>query len=115
MLRYQRRPEGLIHEIGLPAHRAMPDAYVTAHHLRDLLNAASVEQLIAWSGEPGLLPRVPAGEHRGKAWQDLSDAALELLAKDRDLDVRFSADAELQRRGVAPAAAPALPAQRKLL
>jgi exodeoxyribonuclease X len=115
MLRYQRRPEGLIHEIGLPAHRALPDAYVTAHHLRDLLNAASVEQLIAWSGEPGLLPRVPAGEHRGKAWQDLSDAALMILAKDRDLDVRFSADTELQRRGAAPAAAAAQPAQQKLL
>jgi exodeoxyribonuclease X len=46
MLRYQRMPEGLVHEIGLPAHRAMPDAYVTAHHLRDLLNAASLEQLL---------------------------------------------------------------------
>ncbi|WP_364653512.1 hypothetical protein [Agrobacterium radiobacter] len=40
MLRYRRRPEGLIHEIGLPAHRAMPDAYVTARHLRYELNAA---------------------------------------------------------------------------
>jgi exodeoxyribonuclease X len=115
MLRYQRHPEGLIHEIGLPAHRAMPDAYVTAHHLRDLLNAVSVEQLLAWSAEPGLLPRVPAGEHRGKPWRDLSDAALGILAKDRDLDVRFSADTELQRRGAAPATAPALPAQPKLL
>lgn len=27
MLRYQRMPEGLVHEIGLPAHRAMPDAW----------------------------------------------------------------------------------------
>lgn len=35
MLRYQRMPEGLVQELGLPAHRAMPDAYVTAHHLRE--------------------------------------------------------------------------------
>src|SRR5690606_36308473 len=56
MLRYQRMPEGLVHELGLPAHRAMPDAYVTAHHLRDMLNEATVEQLLAWSAEPGLLP-----------------------------------------------------------
>jgi DNA polymerase III epsilon subunit-like protein len=35
-LRYQRRPEGLLHEMGLPAHGALPDAYVTAHHLRRL-------------------------------------------------------------------------------
>lgn len=34
MLRYQRMPAGLVHETGLPAHRAMPDAYVTAHHPR---------------------------------------------------------------------------------
>ncbi|MFC3320000.1 hypothetical protein ACFOHY_24775 [Rhizobium rosettiformans] len=27
-------PEGLVHEIGLPDHRAMPDAYVV-HHLRE--------------------------------------------------------------------------------
>ena len=30
MLRYLRRPQGLVHELGLPAHRALPDAYVTA-------------------------------------------------------------------------------------
>jgi exodeoxyribonuclease X len=41
-------PEGLIHHIGLPAHRAMSDAYVTAHHLRDLLNEVSAEQLVTW-------------------------------------------------------------------
>ena len=40
---------------------AGPDAYVTAHHLRDMLNEASLEQLLEWSQEPGLLPRVPVG------------------------------------------------------
>jgi exodeoxyribonuclease X len=114
MLRYQRHPEGLVHELGLPAHRALPDAYVTAHHLRDLLNAASLEDLLAWSGEPGLLPRVPAGDHRGKAWRDLSDTALQLLAKDRDRDVRFSAETELRRRGEQPDAPPPAPRQPTL-
>jgi len=56
MLRYQRKPDGLIHELGLPAHRALPDAYVTAHHLRDMLNAASLDQLLTWSREPGSCP-----------------------------------------------------------
>jgi exodeoxyribonuclease X len=51
MLRYQRMPEGMIRELGLPAHRALPDAYVTAHHLRDMLNEVSLEQLLAWSSE----------------------------------------------------------------
>jgi exodeoxyribonuclease X len=114
MLRYQRRPEGLVHELGLPAHRALPDAYVTAHHLRDLLNAAPLEDLLAWSREPGLLPRVPAGEHRGKAWPDLADDAVRLLARDRDRDVRFSAERELGRRGEDPPVAASRPVQRPL-
>jgi exodeoxyribonuclease X len=106
-LRYQRRPEGLVHELGLPAHRALPDAYVTAHHLRDLLNAASLEQLIAWSREPGLLPRAPAGPERGKLWRDVPLEALQAYAKERDPDVRFSAGHELSRRGQAEPTAPA--------
>lgn len=98
MLRYLRRPEGLVHERGLPAHRARPDAYVTAHHLRDMLNAAPLETLIAWSRQPGLLPRVPAGARRGLSWPALDDTTLRLLAEDRDPDIRFSALTELARR-----------------
>ncbi|WP_029916139.1 DNA polymerase III subunit epsilon [Caulobacter sp. UNC358MFTsu5.1] len=115
MLRYQRMPEGLVHELGLPAHRALPDAYVTAHHLRDMLDAASLEQLLAWSREPGLLPRVPTGPERGKPWDRLAAEALSTLAQDRDPNIRFSAETELRRRGEAPAAAEAEPAQRTLL
>jgi exodeoxyribonuclease X len=114
-LRYDRQPEGLVHELGLPAHRALPDAYVTAHHLRDMLNEASLEQLLAWSREPGLLPRVPAGPERGKAWRDLRDEALRSSAQERDPDVRFSAETELRRRGALGQVEPAQPAQQGLL
>ena len=93
-----------MHELGLPAHRAGPDAYVTAHHLRDMLNAASVEQLLAWSREPGLLPRVPAGPMRGRPWSDLETGALCGYAAERDADVRFSAQTELDRREGRPSA-----------
>lgn len=99
MLRYLRRPEGLDHDLGLPAHRAFPDAYVTAHHLRDMLNRVSLDQLLDWSRQPGLLPRVPTGPNRGQPWSALSDAALATLARDRDIDIRFSAEHERQRRG----------------
>ena len=99
MLRNLRRPEGLVHERGLPAHRAVPDAYVTAHHLRDMLNTVPVDQLLAWSKTPGLLPRVPGGASRGQAWSKLSREVLEALARDRDGDIRFSAHIELERRG----------------
>jgi exodeoxyribonuclease X len=115
MLRYQRMPEGLVHEIGLPAHRAMPDAYVTAHHLRDLLNAASLEQLLAWSREPGLLPRVPAGPDRGKSWDRLGTDALMEFARDRDVDIRFSAQTELTLRGNSGQTESGVPAQQTLL
>lgn len=115
MLRYQRKPIGLVHELGLPAHRAMPDAYVTAHHLRDMLNVVSVDQLLAWSKEPGLLPRVPSGADRGKNWQEIGEASLDAYAGDRDVDVRFSAEIELQRRGKVAVSMPVAPAQGRLL
>lgn len=115
MLRYQRMPEGLVHEIGLPAHRAMPDAYVTAHHLRDMLNEASLDRLLLWSSEPGLLPRVPSGPDRGKGWNQISDAALRALALDRDADIRFSAGTELRRRGELVVPEPLASAQPNLL
>lgn len=103
VLRYWRKPVGLDRDLGLPVHRALPDAYVTAHHLRDMLSEASVEQLLEWSDVPGLLPRVPAGPERGKAWAMLDDALLRVFATDRDEDVRYSAQFEQARRGLAPA------------
>lgn len=115
MLRYQRRPAGLVHELGLPAHRALPDAYVTAHHLRDMLNAAPLEQLLAWSAEPGLLPRVPKGDLRGRPFAAISAEDLARLAGDRDIDIRFSATAELQRRALIEDPVAPVPAQPTLL
>lgn len=98
MLRYFRMPQGLEHERGLPAHRAFPDAYVTAHHLRDMLNEASVAQLIEWSKLPGLLPRVRYGPDRGKEWSEIDDDSLDGFLQDRDADIRYTAQVELERR-----------------
>jgi exodeoxyribonuclease X len=115
-LRYWRRPMGLDRATSLPAHRAGPDAYVTAHHLRDMLALASVEQLLAWSAEPALLPRVPFGVQRGRRWSELDDAALERILRGEaggNIDMVFSARMERARRdgGVARVA----PAQSTLL
>ncbi|OYY75338.1 MAG: DNA polymerase III subunit epsilon [Sphingomonas sp. 28-62-20] len=98
VLRYWRRPEGIDQERGLPAHRAFPDAYVTAFHLRDMLNIASVAQLIEWSSLPGLLPRVRNGPDRGKDWRELEEDVLATFAADRDPDVRYTAEQEQARR-----------------
>lgn len=98
-MRYERMPDGLDRALGLPAHRAGPDAYVTAHHLRDMLREAGLDQLIAWSQEPALLVRVPFGPHRGRRWTDLDDAALDaILERNSDRDVRFTARHERGRR-----------------
>ena len=115
VLRYWRMPAGLDREIGLPVHRATPDAYVTAHHLRDMLNAASLQQLLAWSDEPGLLPRVPAGPERGRSWAELDTATLQRLAKDSDEDVRFTATTELRRQDCNGPLPTAQPLQRRLI
>ncbi len=98
VLRYWRKPDGLDHERGLPAHRAFPDAYVTAFHLRDMLNEVPVEQLLEWSRLPGLLPRVRYGPDRGKDWREIDDDSLTGFLSDRDVDIRFTAETELARR-----------------
>ncbi len=101
-LRYWRRPAGLDRATGLPAHRAGPDAYVTAHHLRDMLALASVEQLLAWSAQPALLARVPSGALRGRRWDELDEAQLERVLSGelgQNQDVLFSARSERARRG----------------
>ena len=109
-LRYWRRPEGLHRTTSLPAHRAGPDAYVTAHHLRDMLALAGVEQLLAWSAEPALLARVPFGVHRGRRWEELDEAALgRILGGEAggNVDLMFSARMERGRREGGQKAGPA--------
>ena len=105
-LRYWRRPQGLDRALGMPAHRAAPDAYVTAHHLRDMLALSGVAQLLAWSAEPALLARVPHGASRGRRWADLDEAALaRILEGDAggNVDLLFTARTERDRRGGQPA------------
>ncbi len=123
-LRYWRDPAGLDRATGLPAHRAGPDAYVTAHHLRDLLAAAPLEALLRWSAEPALLIRVPQGPFRGRLWPDLADEALDALASGahgQNADLLFTARHERRRREAigagdgAAAATEAVDAQATLL
>ncbi|MCQ8241045.1 exonuclease domain-containing protein [Rhizosaccharibacter radicis] len=107
-LRYSRRPSGLDREKGLPAHRAGPDAYVTAHHLRDMLEAAPLEDLVEWSGEPALLVKMPFGPLRGRRFRDLDEDALGSLMRTdghRATDIGFTVRQEMLRRGLGNATA----------
>ena len=59
-LRYWLKPRDFRSEFASPVHRAQPDAFVTSLILCELLRVATVDDLIAWTDEPVLLPTVPA-------------------------------------------------------
>jgi exodeoxyribonuclease X len=76
----------------LPTHRALPDTYVTAHLLRQILTRASIDDLVSWSRQPVLLNKVTFGKHRGSKWTDVPDDYLDwIISKDFDEDVMHTA------------------------
>jgi len=98
-LRYWRKPIGLQRDIASVAHRAYQDAYVTAFHLRDLLELAPIEDLIKWSSEPALQVRCHIGKQRGMLWRHVDYSFLEWVAsRDFDEDVLFTVNHEMDRR-----------------
>ena len=98
-LRYWRKPEGLDRAVADRAHRAYPDAYVTAFLLRDMLELAPLEQLIAWTNQPALLAKIPFGALRGQPWSAADEGLLRwILNKDFSEDIHFTARAELAKR-----------------
>lgn len=103
VLRYWREHE---HdpEFAMPPHRAAPDAVVTSNILWDMLDLASIEQLIAWSGEPKFMPRVPFGKHKGASWAEVPDDYLAWMTRqaDMDADVIWNANRELKDRALLP-------------
>ena len=74
-LRYWLEDQGKIapdHALTQPAHRAGPDAYVTAHILKALIDAgATGKQMVAWTKEPRLLRKCPIGKFRGQPWSEV--------------------------------------------
>lgn len=99
VLRYWRNLD-LAPDLAMPAHRAGPDAWVTAHLLIDLLKSASVERLMAWNRDEPDPMQVPFGKHRGKAWSETPIDYLQWLTAQADMSdtVRTLALAELARR-----------------
>lgn len=86
--------------LAMPPHRAGPDAFVTANILRRALDEATVDQMIEWTKQPSLLPRVTFGKHRGKGWHEVDDGYLEWILRqtDMDADVVFTARHHLKAR-----------------
>jgi exodeoxyribonuclease X len=103
-LRYWLEDAGKItpvHALTQPAHRAGPDAYVTAHILRALFEAgATVRKMVAWTMEPRLLPTCPIGKFRGKPWPEVEAGFLGWMLRQPTMeeDLRWNAQREIERR-----------------
>ena len=106
-LRYWLKPKGFRSDFASPVHRAQPDAFVTSLILRELLRVATVDDLIAWTSEPVLLPRVTFGRHRGCRWDEVPVDYLEWITErsDHSEDVRFTAIHALTARCGTPSLA----------
>jgi exodeoxyribonuclease X len=83
-----------------PPHRALPDAIVTAYIMREALKHAKLADMIAWSEEPPLLPKIGFGKHRGSNWNEVPRDYLDWILdkSEMDDDVKWNARRELDRR-----------------
>jgi exodeoxyribonuclease X len=103
-LRYWLEDQGLLQGIDpaacQPAHRAGPDAYVTAWILRELLGRCTGKEMVAWTREPRLLPTCPIGKERGKKWADVDAGFLSWMTAQATMeaDLKWNAQRELDRR-----------------
>lgn len=88
--------------LAMPPHRALPDAYVTAHILRRLLKLRPVERLIEISSEPAFLQTLNFGKHYGKTFKEVAETDRSYLRwvvedSDRDEDTKFTARWHMDR------------------
>lgn len=102
-LRYWLEDQGLIstdRALSMPAHRAGPDAYVTAHLVKALLAAVTAKQMAVWTKEPRLLPRCTIGKFRGKPWSEVDSGFLNWMLNQPDMeaDLKWNASHELEQR-----------------
>lgn len=81
-------------------HSALHDCRVTMLLLQELLNHATLEQLIEWTEQPAKLPRMPMGKHYGQTWDTVPGPYLQWCINQTDMreDVKYCASEELKRR-----------------
>ena len=104
-LRYWLEDQGKIsldQAVAYPAHRAAPDAYVTAHILRALFeDGATGKEMVAWTRDYAHLPTCPIGDPwRGKKWSDVDYGFLTWVANKNGMDeeIKWNAIREIDRR-----------------
>jgi exodeoxyribonuclease X len=83
-----------------PPHRALPDAYVTAHLFCRLLAEKTPDEMVAISKYPALLKVMNFGKHKGTTFQDAPADYLEWIRdkSDMDEDTKFTARYWLRKR-----------------
>lgn len=89
------------HALTQPAHRAGPDAYVTAHILLALFDAgATGKDMVQWTKEPRLLPTCPLGKFRGVPWSEVEAGFLGWMLRQPTMeeDLKWNAQREITRR-----------------
>lgn len=90
-------------QLAMPPHRAGPDAYATCHLLAAIYaEGFEGRDLIKWTMEPRLLPRVPIGDWRGRRWDEPDWGFLRWIVNKRasgmDPDIVWNAEREIERR-----------------
>lgn len=83
-----------------PPHRALPDAYVTAHILARLLEHKTIEEMVHISSYPALLKVMNFGKHKGTTFEEAPIDYLEWIRDKSDLDedTKFSAKYWIAKR-----------------
>ena len=87
-----------------PTHRALPDAYVTAHIFMALwAMGRPLERLVDLSTQPGFLPKILFGKHAGMRFEEVPSGYLRWITEqaDMDEDVKFTAFYWLKKKDVA--------------
>lgn len=83
-----------------PPHRALPDAYVTAHLFCRLLEHKTPDEMVTISKYPALIKIMNFGKHKGMTFEEAPIDYLEWLRDKSDMgeDVKFSARYWIQKR-----------------
>jgi exodeoxyribonuclease X len=88
-------------EMAHPPHRALPDAWVTAHLVRRMLeDGKTAEELLALTEAPILLKTMRFGKHRGEKFENMPPDYLSWLCRQQDMDpdVKHTADHWLRKK-----------------
>jgi exodeoxyribonuclease X len=87
------RVTGFDRVAAMPPHRALPDAYVTAHVLIQLLHAITIDDMLRISAEPALLRRIGFGKHKGLLFSEAPADYLRWIVDKAEFDADVTATA----------------------